>query len=109
MRAESFERVADSPLEMLVQRRLAALPVVVWNGLVQEACIAGLLEVRSGSEDEPKRVIVEAGPDRVVAAPGEGLILVIRPAIGKLGRSNVEDPLTRALGNHVHEAQQVLV
>ncbi len=79
------------------------------HGLVEDREIAGLLEVRGHAEDEPGRIVVEPGADGVVAALGQRLVLVIGAAARQLGRGDVDDPLAGARGNHVDEAQQVLI
>ena len=59
--------------------------------------------------DQPQRVVVESGSDRVVSALGERLVLVVRAAVLELSGRDVDDALARALGNQVHKAKQVLV
>ena len=94
---------------MLVQRRLGARRVVVRDLLIEDRPVAGLLEVRGHRQDQPGRVVVEVAADVVVAALGERLVLVIGAAGRQLRRGGVDDALARALGHHVHEAEQVLV
>ncbi len=52
---------------------------------------------------------VEAATDRVVAALGQRLILVVGAAVLELRGRDVQNALPGALGDQVHEAEQVLV
>ena len=79
------------------------------TGSSRIAAFARLLEVGGDGEDQPQRVVVEAGADGVVAALGQRLVLVVGAAGRELGGGDVEDPLARPVRNHVHEAEQVLV
>ena len=69
----------------------------------------GFLEVSGDAEDQPVRIVVEIAADVIVAALGERLILVIRAAGLELRGRQVEDAFARARGNHVDEAEQILV
>ena len=92
----------------LAGARTAALGaglVVVRHRLVEDARVAGLLDVGGHAQDQPQRVVVEAGADVVVAALGERLVLVVGAAVGELRRGDVEDALARPLRDHVHEAR----
>ena len=109
VRAEALERVVDRAPEVVGERSLAAGLVVVRDRLVEDREVAGLLEVGRDGEHEPGRVVVEARPDRIVAALGQRLVLVVGAAGRQLRRGDVEDPLAGPLRDHVDEAEQVLV
>ena len=59
MRAEAFERVIETAAQMFVKRLLGAGFVLELHRLVENAPVAGLLEVSGDAEDEPVRVVVE--------------------------------------------------
>ncbi len=109
VRSEPVERVAEGPLQVLVECGLGALTVVVGNRFMEDRGVARLLEVRRGGEDQPERVVVETGADCVVAALGERLVLVVGTAVRQLGRSEVEDPCSCPRGDQMHEAEEILV
>jgi len=83
--------------------------VIPGHGLVQDRDVAGLLDVGHDGEHEPRRIVVKPAADVVVPALREWLVLVIGAAIRELRRGDVEDPRPGALGDHVDEAEQVLV
>jgi hypothetical protein len=109
VRPEPLQRVAEAALQVLVERLLGAGLVVVGHRLVEDAPVAGLLEIGGDADDEPVRIVVEAAADVVVAALGERLVLVIGAAGRQLRGGQVEDALAGARRHHVHKAQQVLV
>jgi hypothetical protein len=94
---------------VLEQGGSQGLVIVEGHRLVEDRPVAGLLEVAGDTEDEPQRVVVEAGPDVVVPPLGQGLVLVVRRAVGELSGRDVQDPLTRAVRDEVDEPEQVLV
>ena len=70
----------------MMHHRLCQLLIVsVGNVLVQDAVIAGFLDVSSGGEDHPKRIIREIAADGIVALLGKRLILMEATAVFKLG------------------------
>ncbi len=92
VRADALERIADAALQVLVKRRLAARLVIIGHRLIQNRPVAGLFEIGRHAEHQPERIIVEIAADVVVAALGEGLVLVVSPtspAIGWLARSRM--------------------
>ena len=97
VRAEVVQRVVQRPLQVLGERRLGAGFVLVSHRRVEDVPVAGFLEVGHDRQRQPERIVVEAAADRVVAALGEGLELVIRAAALQLRRRQVEDALTGAL------------
>ena len=109
VRAEAFERVIEAAAQVFVERLLGAGLVLELHRLVEDAPVAGFLEVGRDAEDEPVRVVVEAAADVVVAALGERLILVERAAGLELRGGDVEDAFAGAGRNHLDEAEQVLV
>ena len=94
---------------MPVERLLGPRSAVVGDGLVQDRPVGGLLEVGGHRQDQPQRVVVEAGPDGVVPPLGQGLVLVVGASRGQLGRGEVEDATPGPVRDHVDEAQQILV
>ena len=80
VRAEAFERVIETAAQVLVERLFGAGFVFELHRFVEDAPVAGFLEVGGDAEDEPVRIVVEAAADVVVAAFGERLILVERAA-----------------------------
>ena len=109
MRAETVERVLDAPLKVLVERRLGTRLVVIRHRLGQDRPVAGFLQIRGHAQDQPEGIVVEVAADRVVAALGERLVLVVRAARGQLRRGDVQDALARPRRHHVDEAEQILV
>ena len=103
-----LQRVVDAAAQMLHQRLGQLLVVVEGDHFVQNRHVAGLLHVGRHAEDQPQRVVVEAGADVVVAALGQRLVLVVGAAVRELGGGDVQDALAGAGGDQVHEAQQVL-
>ena len=71
--------------------------------------IAGFLDVGGDAQHQPERVVVEVAADVVVAALGQRLILVERAAVFQLRGGQIEHALAGARGNHLDEAEQVLV
>ena len=98
VRTEPVERVAHRALQVLVQRRLRARLVVEGHLLVEDPAVARLLHVGGDGEDQPQRVVVEAGSDGVVAALRQRLVLVVGAAGRELGRGDVEDALRARSG-----------
>ena len=94
---------------MLEQALLAARHVIERNRLVQYAEITCLAQVTADTEYEPHGVIVESAADAVVAALGQGLVLVVAAAVGKLGRCNIDYALAGTLRYLMNKTNQVLV
>src|ERR1035437_2745738 len=94
---------------MVVERRFGARLAVEGRWLVQNAPVNRLLEIGGDADDEPERIVFKAAADVVIAALGEGLVLVIRAAGRQLRGGQVEDALPGARRSHVHKAQQVLI
>ena len=82
--------------------------IIKRHRFIQNRDVAGLADISTDSCDEPERVIVEPAADIGVALLGEGLVLVIRAAVRELRGSDINDPLSGALGNKVHETEQIL-
>ena len=93
---------------MIGQRLGLAQVAVIGHHLVQYGLVARLLDVGGHAEDQPQRVVVEAGADVVVALLGQRLVLVVGGAVLHLGGGDVQNALAGQLGDDVHEAQQVL-
>ncbi len=109
VRAQVVEDVVERALQVLEQGRRVLRVVVEGDRFLQDAEVAGLLDVGGGAGDEPQRVVVEARADGVVPPLRERLVLVVGAPVRLLRRRDVEDALFRARGDQVHEAQQVLV
>ena len=109
MRSQALQRVLDTALEMLIQRLLAARLIFVRDHLVQDAPIAGLLDVSRHAQHQPQRIVVKIAADRVVPALGKRLVLVVRAACLKLRGGDVKNPLARSCRDHVHETEHILV
>ena len=93
----------------MLQQGAAVLGIaVVGGGLIQDAEVAGLLDVGRRAGNQPQGIVVEAAADVVVALFGEGLILVVAAAVAELGGGDVQDALPCALGNLMDKAQQIL-
>ena len=101
--------MVETDLQVFQQRLLAAGPVVERNRLVEDRKIARFLQIGDRPEEQPERIVAEPAADVVVAAAGQGLVLVIASAVGELGGGDVEDALPRPGGDLVDEAHQVLV
>ena len=109
MLPKPLQRVAEAAMQMLVERLLGAGLVVVGRLLVENAPIAGLLQIGRHAEDEPMRIVVESATNIVIPALRQRLVLVISAAAIELRRGQVENPLPRSRRHHVHKSQQVLV
>ena len=109
MLPDAIQRILDAAAQMLIQRFFAARLVVEGDRLVEDVPIAALFDISRDAQHQPKRIVVEIASDGVVAAFGERLILVIRAAVFKLGRGDVEDAFAGARRNHMHKAKQVLI
>src|SRR5690606_12201425 len=66
-------------------------------------------DVGSHTQDEPQGVIIEAAAHSVISTFSEGLVLMVRAAVLELSRCDVENTLASALGDQMHEAEQILV
>ena len=108
MRSKAVERILHAALEVIHQRRLAARLVFIDHLLIKNRPVAGFLQIGCHSEHQPEGIVVEPAADRVVAAFGQRLVLVVCTAVFQLCRREVEDPLACPLRYHVHKAQQIL-
>ena len=108
VRAEVVQRIVEAAAQVLHERGGEGLIVVKRGHFGKDGGIARLLDVRRHAEDQPERVVVEAGTHVEVAALGQRLVLVVGAAVRKLGRGDVKDALPGALGNQVDKAEQVL-
>ena len=93
---------------MLHERRGVVWVTVKGRGLVQDRPVAGLAQIRVHACDQPQRIVVEAAADGEISLFRERLILVIGAAVRKLRGGDVQDPLSCALRNDMHKAEQVL-
>ena len=93
---------------MLHERLLASGNIVERSGMIEDRSISGLTQISAGAGNKPERVIIEAAADVGIAALCEGLILMICRTVLELDRCDVDDPLTRTLGDEVHESKEVL-
>ena len=107
--AQAVERVLDRALKVLVQWLLGTGLVVVRDELVENARVSGFLEVRRHAQDQPGRVVVEAGSNLVIATLGQWLVLVVCAARWKLCRGDVQNSFPRPCRDHVYEAEQILI
>ena len=101
--------VVKGSCEMLEERNLGRFIIVERNHLIKNREVARLLDVGGGACDQPQRVIVESGSDIGIAPLGERLVLMIRGAVLKLRRSNVDDPFARFLRDQMDKAEKILV
>ena len=100
--------VAETPPQMLHQRRCLGRVVVKVTGLVQYAPVPCLPQIGVCSGDQPERIIIESAAYRQIPPLCQRLILMVRTAVRELGGGNVQNALAGTSGNHVHEAQQIL-
>ena len=108
VRPQVLQRVVEAAPQMLHQRLGQRFVVVKGHHLGEDGHIARLLDVGRGAEDQPQRVVVEAGADVEVAALGQRLILVVCTAVRELRRRDVQQAFACARGNQMHKAQQIL-
>ena len=94
MRTEVVDDVVHRYLQVLEEGDLRARLVVEGHHFVEDGEVARLLDIRHGAEDEPAGVVVETAADVVVAALGQGLVLVIAATVGELCRGDVDDALS---------------
>ena len=103
-----LHRIAETSSQMLHQRLRKGFIAVKGNCLVQNGEIPRFADVGIRAGDEPERVIVEAAAYCHISLLGEGLILVVSTAIGKLGGGDIQYTRSRPLRDHMHKAEQVL-
>ena len=108
VRAEVLHRIMEAAAQVLHQRLGLALVVVKRHLLRENPDIARLLDVGRHAENQPERIVVEAGTHVEIAALGQRLILMIGAAIRELRRRDIQNPLAGARGNQVHKAEQIL-
>ena len=89
---------------MLHQGYFAAGNVVKGGWMLQNSEVTGFLDVCTHCAHKPQRVIVESTADVIVAALGQGLVLVICGAVGKLDGCNINDAFSCPVGDYMHEA-----
>lgn len=94
---------------MLLKRHFGAGCVVPRHGLGENREVARFLDVVHRAEYQPHRIVVESAADVVVAPAGEGLVLVVAPAVLELRGGDVEDALPCTVRHLMHEPHQVLV
>ncbi len=82
--------------------------IVVRNHLFQDGQVARLADVCTCAGNQPQRVVIEAASDIGVSLFGEGLVLVVRASVLELRRGNINNAFPCALGNQMHETEQVL-
>ena len=109
MRSEVVHDVVERNSEVLEHCVLAVRVVVEGNVSVEDAPVAGLLDVGSNGEYHPERVVREVAADISVALLCEGLVLVVASAVGELSRSDVDETLSCALGNLMYKAEDILI
>lgn len=84
VRTKVVDDVVHGHLQVLEERHLGAGLVVEGHHLVKDREVARLLDIGHGAEDEPAGVVVETTADVVVAALGQGLVLVVAATAGEL-------------------------
>ncbi len=109
MRTQPVQRVLERTLQMPIKGILAAGTVVVHHLFSENAPIARFLDVSGHSQHQPQRIIVEPGSNIVVAAFGQRLVLMIRPARLQLCGCQIEKPFARPLRDEMDEPQQILI
>ena len=100
--------VIKGSLKMLHKRLCHRHIIVKRNDLVKDRHISGLTDVSACSCDEPKGIIVESGSDVGVALLGKGLILMVCTSVLELGGSDIDYPLTCAVGDKMYKSEQIL-
>ena len=98
----------EAAAQMLHERRGVVRVTVKGHDLVQDRPVAGLAQIRVHACNQPQRIVVEAAADGEISLFRERLILVIGAAVRKLRGGDVQDPLSCALRNDMHKAEQVL-
>ena len=101
-------REVEAPTKMLHERLRLREIRIPGAGLIEDREVAGLRDIRMCAGDQPERIIVETTTDVGIALLCKRLILMIAGAIRKLRVRDIEDTLTGAGRNQVHEAEQVL-
>ena len=101
--------MAEADFEVLQKRNLRSGLVVKGHFFIEDAEVSGFPDIGHRAEDEPEGVVSESAADVVVAAFGEGLVLVVASAVRELRGGNVQDALPGPFRNKVHYAREVLV
>ena len=109
MGAKIVGNVLKTHLQMVQERFFAAGNVIIRDGFIKDREVSGFLDVGDGAKEEPERIVIKTAADVVVAALGEGLVLMVAAAVRELSCGNVQDALTGPFRNLVHEANKVLV
>ena len=87
-------RIPEPPAEVLHQGCLVGVTGIKGTHFIQDAEVAGLLDIGGGRRDQPEGVIVIKAADGI-APRGEGLIPVISASVLELGIGDINDTLSR--------------
>jgi hypothetical protein len=109
VRAAVLYHVMEASLQVFEHGPRPARIAFVRDDVVEHRPVAGLPDVGGRRSNHPERVVVEAAAHLGVPLLGEQLILVECAAVFVLRAGEIQDPLARALGDHVHEAQEILI
>jgi len=99
------QRVLDGFLQVNIEGLLAARLVVKGDRFIQDLPVTRFFKVSSNRENQPERIVIEITSNVIIAALGQGLVLVICSTGGQLRGSQVQDTLPRPRWNQVHKAQ----
>ena len=82
VRPALLQRVRDADFQVVQKIRLGVRLVGVAARRLQDAHVAGFLDVLAGRQDQPQVVVVEVTADLGVALLRKRLVLVIASAVG---------------------------
>ena len=108
MGAKIVDSKVDAAAHVLQQRHFRAGHVVEGGGVLQNGEISRFLHIGADRAHQPQGIVIEAAANVIVAPLGQGLVLMVGGAVGKLDGGDVNDPLPCPVGNNVHEAVKIL-
>ena len=98
MRSEAIKRIADTSLQVFVERLLRSGFCIVWHRFIKNAPVTCLLDICADADDQPQGIVVEVTADIVVPPLRQRLVLVIRASGAQLRGGEVEDAFTGRAG-----------
>ena len=87
MRPKAIQGVLDAALQVLVKRLLTTGQIIIRGRFIKDTPIAGFFNICGDSQDQPEWIIIKIAAYVIITTFGQGLVLVISAAAGKLGGS----------------------
>ena len=109
VRSQIFNNMIERNVQVLHQCNFTSRLVIERHHFIENREVARLLDIGHRTKDEPHGVVVKSATNTIVAAFGQGLILMIASTIGELRRGNVDDTFACSFRYLMHKAHQVLI